>query len=47
MLRIKVFVDHLCKITVTVNRRLFMTLSDTDCSKTLAKQTNVRLNSMS
>ena len=39
LLRIKVFADHLHKITVTINRGSF-----TECSQTLAKQTNAKLN---
>ena len=34
--RIKVFTDHLSKITLTINRRSFMTLGNTKCSQTLA-----------
>ena len=51
MLRIKVFVDKLRKITQiiynitqTVNRASFMTLSNTECSETLVKQINAKLN---
>ena len=44
MLRIKVFVDKLRKITLTVNRASFMTLSNTECSETLVKQINAKLN---
>ena len=39
-----VFTDHLCKVTLTINRESFMTLGNAKCSQTLAKQTNGKLN---
>ena len=38
------FADHLYKITLTINRRSFMTLGNADCSQILAKQTISKLN---
>ena len=46
LLRIKVFIvfiDHLCKINITIIRNSFQTLNNTDYSQTLAKQTNEKL----
>ena len=44
MLRIKVFVDQLCKISLTINRESFITLSNTEGSQILVKQINAKLN---
>ena len=44
MLRIKVFADHLHKITLNINRGSFMALGNAECLQTLAKQTNVKVN---
>ena len=44
ILRIKVCTDNLSKITQTINRGSFMILGNTECSQTLAKQTNAKLN---
>ena len=44
MLRIKVFVEQLWKITLTINRGFFMTLVNVECSQTLAMQNNANLN---
>ena len=42
--RIKVFIDHLCKIALTINRGSFMTLVNAEFSQTFAKQTNAKFN---
>ena len=44
VLKIEVFTDHLCKITLTINRGSFMTLGNKECSQTLAKQANAKFN---
>ena len=44
LLRIKVFTDHLCKITLIINTESFMTLGNTQCSQTFPKHTNAKLN---
>ena len=38
--RIKVLTGHLYKITLTINRGSYLTLGNTECLQTLAKQTN-------
>ena len=43
-LKIKVFIDHLHKVGLTINRGFFMTLDNAEHSQTLAKQTNAKLN---
>ena len=39
-----VFIDHLRKITLTINRGSFMTLGNAEYSQTLTKQTNAKIN---
>ena len=46
MLRIKVFVNHLHKITLTINKGSFMTLGNRECSQTLAEQANAMLSNL-
>ena len=43
-LRTKVFIDHLHKVTLTINREFLMALGNADCSQNLAKQTDAKLN---
>ena len=44
LLRNKVFMGHLHKITLTINRGSFITLGNIECLQTLAEHTNAKLN---